>query len=371
MPSGVNRYRTIALAGVLALAAVTPGATGILGAGTPGGPVASNRLDGLATPRASPQTDELGSGTPSPQLKQRAGAPLGTNSPGPTLTPTPSATPALTVPPTPRPTPPPPPPPPSGPWPGPTNTGVPAGTPLVASGSITLTVAGTLIDALDISGCISVQTSNVIIKRTRVRGGLCGTNQIQIKPGVSGVLIEDTEVDGSNQNAFYAGIGGTGFTCLRCNVHGVGQGFNINADLPTVIQDSYVHDLYACCGSHNEDIYVGDANPASLTIRHNTLSNAHGQTSAISLFADFGPIQHVTIDHNLLNGGGYTLYGGSSCPKSFCTQTASIVVTNNHFGRLYYSNCGQYGPMTAFDPARPGNVWSGNLWDDTGQPITA
>ena len=246
---------------------------------------------------------------------------------------------------------------------------MPAGTPLVASGAITVTVPGTVIDARDINGCISVQASNVTIKRTRVRGGLCGSNQIEIVPGVSAVLIEDTEVDGLNQNAFYAGIGGTGFTCLRCNVHNVGQGFHTSADLATVIQDSYVHDLYECCGSHNEDIYVGDASPALLIIRHNRLDNQGGQTSAISLFADVGPVQHVTVDHNLLNGGGYTLYGGSSCPKPYCTQTAYIVVTNNHFGRLYFSNCGQYGPVTAFDPTRPGNVWSGNVWDDTGQVI--
>jgi hypothetical protein len=239
----------------------------------------------------------------------------------------------------------------------------------VPSGLITVTVAGLVIDARDITGCISVQANNVTIKRTRVRGGFCGTNQIQIVPGYSGILIEDTEVDGMNQNAFAAGIGGTGFTCLRCNVHNVGQGFNTGADYPTVIQDSYVHDLYTCCGSHNEDIYVGDSYPATLTIRHNNLQNAAGQTSAISLFADFGPIQQVRVDNNLLNGGGYTLYGGSSCPKAYCTQTSSIVVTNNHFGRLFYANCGQYGPVTAFDPTRPGNVWSGNVWDDTGQPI--
>jgi hypothetical protein len=246
---------------------------------------------------------------------------------------------------------------------------VPAGTPLVASGSITITVAGTVIDARDVNGCISVQASNVTIKRTRVRGGLCGTNQIQVMPGLSGVLIEDTEVDGLSQNPFYAGIGGDGFTCLRCNVHGVGQGFNTGADHATVIQDSYVHDLYAANGSHNEDIYVGSASPSTLTIRHNTLNNPYGQTSAISLFADFGPIQHVTIDHNMLNGGGYTLYGGSSCPKAYCTSTSYIVVTNNHWGRLYYANSGQYGPVTAFDSSRPGNVWSGNVWDSTGQPI--
>jgi hypothetical protein len=265
---------------------------------------------------------------------------------------------------------PPAPPPVASAWPGLGRTGVPAGTHLVASGSITITAAGTVIDGRDVNGCISVEASSVTIKRTRVRGGFCSTNQIYIAPGHSAIRIEDTEVDGLNQNSFYAGIGGSGFTCLRCDIHNVGQGFNINGEFNIVIQDSYVHDLFTCCGSHNEDIYVGDSFPASITIRHNRLDNADGQTAAISLFADFGPIEHVTVDHNLLNGGGYTLYGGSTCPKPYCSQTSDIVVTNNHFGRLFFANCGQYGPVIAFDPTLPGNVWSRNIWDDTKEPIS-
>jgi hypothetical protein len=27
--------------------------------------------------------------------------------------------------------------------------------------------------------------------------------------------------------------------------------------------------------------------------------------------------------------------------------------------------------VAAFDPSGPGNVWSGNVWDSTGQPVSA
>ena len=44
--------------------------------------------------------------------------------------------------------------------------------------------------------------------------------------------------------------------------------------------------------------------------------------------------------------------------------THDIQITNNRIARLYFPNGGSYGPVTAFDPNGPGNVWSGNVWDD-------
>ena len=44
-----------------------------------------------------------------------------------------------------------------------------------------------------------------------------------------------------------------------------------------------------------------------VTLRHNTLSAPPDQTSAINFTNDFGSIINVTIDNNLLTGGGHAL----------------------------------------------------------------
>jgi hypothetical protein len=250
---------------------------------------------------------------------------------------------------------------------------VPAGTVLRSVSSITITTPGAVIDSLDIAACVDIQASNVTIKRSRIHSGNCGlgTTVVRMEDNVSGVLIEDTEIDGLNADASNYGImGGGGYTCLRCNIHGVGNGFNVWGSHPVTIQDSYIHDLYIRddLGTHNEDMYIGGF-AAGLTVRHNTLENWDSQTGTITLFGDFSPVQNVTIDSNLLNGGGYALYGGSGDGKPYSAQTKNIVVTNNHFGRKFYAQCGYWGPVAYYSTSAPGNRWSGNVWDGTTTPV--
>jgi hypothetical protein len=73
------------------------------------------------------------------------------------------------------------------------------------------------------------------------------------------------------------------------------------------------------------------------------------------------------ISDNLIAGGGYTIYGGQN-PGG--PQAHNIRITGNRFATLYFQNGGFWGPVAAFDPSGPGNVWSGNVWDSTGQPVS-
>ena len=43
-------------------------------------------------------------------------------------------------------------------------------------------------------------------------------------------------------------------------------------------------------------------------------------------------------------------------------------IINNHFSRKYYPTGGFYGTIASFTVSNPGNVLSGNIWDDTGLP---
>jgi hypothetical protein len=107
----------------------------------------------------------------------------------------------------------------------------------------------------------------------------------------------------------------------------------------------------------------GDGQP--LTIQNNTILNKFGQTDAIGLFQDFGVVANVTIDDNLLAGGGYAIYGGEGGKG----QPSHIVVTGNRISSKFFRHGGYWGPAVDFDDHAPGDVWSGNVWDNTGRPV--
>lgn len=294
-------------------------------------------------------------------------------SPAPNPTTSPTPTPAPTTAPTPSPSPSPSPTPPPAGWPGPANTGVPTGTVLAPSGSISVTVDGTVINALDVTGYIYINANNVTVKNTRIRDGSLSYAgyQVRVESGHTSVLIEDTEIDGlmktsANNPNDGDGISGRGFTALRDNIHGSPVGIGVgDATSQVLVQDTWIHDLYQTALSHNQD-FLTNGSTGGITLRHNTLSNPIDEVSAISLFGDFAPVQNVTVDNNLLNGGDFGVYGGHDPSKPYGTQDANVKFTNNHFGRTFYATCSLFGPVTAFSSASAGNVWSGNVWDDTG-----
>lgn len=271
------------------------------------------------------------------------------------------------------------------------NTGVPAGTvltPWSGSGTFDITAPGTVINARDISqGCIRVLANNVTIKNTRIRGSGCYA-VIRTDNGATGLLIEDTEIDGLSQDASAFGIAGHygGFTCLRCNVHHIGVAYTSNDTGPMTVQDSWAHDIIQNSTSHNQDV-LSNGSTKGITLRHNRFDNPLSQTATISLFGDFGPIQNVVVDDNLLNGGGFTVYGGCDPNKPYGMQCQNISLTNNRFMRApeagaFWPNGGYWGTLTSFDGAAVGSgvtdpafsvahnlTWSANVWDDTGTPI--
>ncbi len=285
------------------------------------------------------------------------------------------------------------PPPPPGPargwWPGPDTTGpnnslrgqdpVPLRT--IADGDVTLDQPGQVLEDVLLDGhCIFVSADDVVIRNVLVRSAPdCGSNLVHIAPGVRGVLLEDVELDGLDSSGFGAAVGDEGYTCRRCDIHSIGVGLRLDGG---AVVDSWIHDIFELGDSHNEAIISNgptievddDPDNPFVTIEHNVLENPNGQTSAISLFGDDGAITRVLVVENLLSGGGYVVYGGSTLgspeqPKAFGGQAADVVVLDNQFSRAFFPDGGQFGPVSDFDSARPGNRWTGNLWADTAEPI--
>jgi hypothetical protein len=85
----------------------------------------------------------------------------------------------------------------------------------------------------------------------------------------------------------------------------------------------------------------------------------------VGIFGDFAPNSYITFDHNLFVASpylSYCTYGGSQDNKNYGAD--HIVFTSNLFQHGANGDCGRYGPVAHYSTTAPGNVWSGNTWDD-------
>lgn len=239
----------------------------------------------------------------------------------------------------------------SGVMPGASNTGVPAGTVLRASGSLTITQANTVIDGLDISGSVTVQASGVVIKNSRIRG--TGSYGVYARSG--SVSIYDSEISG-----FENGIGFDNWSAYRVDIYGTtGDGVKLGSNV--TLQDSWIHDLAPSPDAHADGGQV-QSGVRSLVVRNNVidLSTTARANAALFIAPDLGPSTDgpITITGNWLNGGNYTLF----CLDGNWGQyyIGNISITNNRFGRS-----AQYGPAHVNVPITE----SGNVWADTGAAL--
>lgn len=246
-------------------------------------------------------------------------------------------------------------------FPDASNTGVPPGTSLAPAEGITITQAGAVVQNLKITGCIDVKASNVTIKNVEVISGVSGSFCIFIESGISGTLIEDSTIhgqDSGNNSVEYAiRDWGNGTKVLRVNMYWCTECIQSGG---ATVQDSYIHDIATIKGAHYEDFYDGGGAPGGLNLQHNTLFNQQSQTAVMYSAADSGPVQNLTINNNLIAGGGYSIYGGNG---------TGIKITNNRFSTIFFPKVGQYGVAAYFDSSASGNIASGNVEDDTGASL--
>ncbi|WP_162802950.1 right-handed parallel beta-helix repeat-containing protein [Ornithinimicrobium avium] len=233
-------------------------------------------------------------------------------------------------------------------------------------GWVRVSTDGAVVEDLDVPYNLDITADHVTLRNVRVRVG-GETFGISLRH-TSDVTIEDVTITAPDQGAGRLMVGvkdiygdSTGTVVRRADISHVSTGVQLDAGL---VEDSYIHDLGMLGEDHVNGI-TSNGGGEQLTIRHNTVLNEHPQTDAISLFQDFGTQRNRLITDNLVAGGGYTLYAGAGA----LGPTEGIRVTDNRFSRLYFPASGRYGPLTAYEPG-PGNVLSGNVWDDTGRSIS-
>ena len=255
-------------------------------------------------------------------------------------------------------------------FPDATNTGVAGGANLAPvpgtnvpgatwnSGELDVTTAGVTIQNIAINGVLRIEAGNVTVKNVTVSTS-GGYFAVVINSGVSGTLIEDATihgVNGSGQGVQYAvQDSGDSTQMMRLNMYNCWQCVNTSG----LLKDSYIHDLAA--NSSAQDV-SGSGSP--ITIEHNTMLNQ--QNSEAVVFCSY---THCTVDDNLIAGGSFAIYGGHD--TSVAGSGAYVVITNNRFATLYFSQSGSSGYAADFAGTLPGDVWSGNVWDSNSQALSA
>jgi len=232
-------------------------------------------------------------------------------------------------------------------WPDATNTGVQSGITLTPSGSVTTSSDGQLIENLDITGTITVNHDNVIIRNCRLS---CGWATWGIWAyTVTGTLIEYCEVTNTSEAAMAV----TGSEVAYCHIH-THRGDGIKVHNNDEIHHCYITGLFEYLGSHNDGIQA--VSGSNINIHDNRIDGPYqAQTSAILMETSSGAIDNITFNHNYLYGGNYTLYMinlGNGDPTN-------ISFTNN----VWDLNSWQYGPVS-LDPVPANWVWTNNTYSD-------
>jgi hypothetical protein len=101
-----------------------------------------------------------------------------------------------------------------------------------------ITTDGTVVDGQQLTTALHIKASNVKVLNSTVRHK--GTVAIRVFPGVSGTVVESTEVFCEGRDM--TGIGSGGYTATKVKVHGCTTGFQHFAGAPATVVDSAVDD---------------------------------------------------------------------------------------------------------------------------------
>lgn len=233
--------------------------------------------------------------------------------------------------------------------PKPSSTGVPAGTSLTPSGPLTVSSPGTLIDGLDIDGCVKISASDVVIRNSRIRcGGVAHQAAVQQVAGARGLVLEAVEVDGLGTSEVCVGYGG--YTLRRVNLHRCNDGARFGSDV--VIEDSWVHGMKRIGKLHSDALQTTGG--TDVVVRRNRLEaqGAGGafNNAALMMGTELSPIlDQVLVEDNHLDGGNFALNVRGDVNAGF------ITIRNNTFG-----DTTRHGPVLTPTkvPLGAGNVYA-------------
>lgn len=219
----------------------------------------------------------------------------------------------------------------------------------------------------------SASDANLIIRNSRFTKSTNDTGDALVRTsGTRSLIIERSEFEG----AYNRGVqSDTADLVIRTSrFHNTGEAAveknDRSANSSLTVTDNYMtNDKGWPSGQHVDGIQVGGAK--NVLISHNTILNqpyggSNGNTgyvsnSALGLWAELGDVSGtVTVDGNLLAGGGYVVYVEEKSPYSW---QGAVRITNNTFDTRFSSTSGVWGPL--YPRGLPSNLtWSGNSFSD-------
>jgi hypothetical protein len=237
---------------------------------------------------------------------------------------------------------------------GPTSAALP-----LYAGPLEFRTDGEVIENVEIrtDGGLYVPADGVVFRNVRIvfTGALDSDFTMVNLNYNSGTVFQDCELDGQGKVA--RAITGSGVIVRNCEIHDVGNA--IETDTPLVAEGNFIHDIYEAEGTdwHADGIQT-PRSADGVTIRHNTIFARDPATSAINVMGTAAdPAADVLIEHNLLAGGGYTLYAGPG---------SRYRVVDNHFTTRFFPKVGGYN-IWYWEPSEDGDVTrSGNVIHETG-----
>lgn len=242
------------------------------------------------------------------------------------------------------------------PLPDTSRTGVPAGTTLTPSGALSIWRAGTVVDGLDVAGCVNVRASDVVIRNTRIRCAHPTSGvAVLLGGGAKNLTLEGVEVDGLGVSQVCVGWGD--YTLRRVDLHGCADGARFGHRV--LIEDSWVHDLASIGTLHSDALQTTSA--SDVVVRRSTLDArspaGNFGNAALMLGSETGSrtVTRVLVEGNHLDGGNYALNVRGDINAS------GVVIRDNSFG-----DATRFGPVLT--PARV-PLGSGNVYSATGGPV--
>ncbi|HKX24245.1 MAG TPA: fibronectin type III domain-containing protein [Candidatus Saccharimonadales bacterium] len=277
----------------------------------------------------------------------------------------------------------------------------------VHEGSLATTMNGQVIEDLDIHGNIEIKHNNVTVRRCRIRSTQTSTvitggegvvdgnkstidglgNRIWL---ANNLLVEYCEVIGTddpeiNDQSGITSGGSTGITAHFNILHGMSDAITLNDN--ATVRSNIVYDIKVAEGSHADCFQITDGDNTvvedNVLLCHTTTGapvtggdgvqrvnkdTGYGN-AAIQLGAQTGPLTNLTINHNYLSGGYYTINSNNSGEGANGPITGAY--TNNVFsGYQKYGPVANYGSGMTFDDS---NVWEAtrvtNSWSGPGDTI--
>lgn len=249
---------------------------------------------------------------------------------------------------------------------------------LRASGGLTITQDGAVVENVDVAGTISVKANNVTLRNCRVRG-YSSVNVVRLYAGFSGLTIEHCVIEAlasptdpmAGPNGAIGGSSASRMTVRHTEIRGYADG--IKAEPYSLYEYNHIHMSKPSGSSKHLDGIQGSGR-SYWTVRGNVIDAdvSRGGNAAVFAQAYNGSmnfhIYGIVIEANYLRGGNFTVFleGGKTYDGS---DPASWVHGYKLLNNRFTAGGQRYGYIKVANCAE--TTISGNALTQDGSLVTA